>query len=109
VWEAGEGSKLIDTDASGLELRVLAHYMKDDNFTKEVLHGDIHTANQQMAGLENRPQAKTFIYALLYGAGDEKIGAVVGGSARDGARLRRRFLTKPTCLQTPLRRCSKER
>ena len=93
VWEAGEGSKLIDTDASGLELRVLAHYMKDDNFTKEVLHGDIHTANQQMAGLENRPQAKTFIYALLYGAGDEKIGAVGGGSARDGARLRKRFLT----------------
>ena len=93
VWEAGEGNKLIDTDASGLELRVLAHYMNDNDFTKEVLHGDIHTANQQMAGLENRPQAKTFIYALLYGAGDEKIGAVVGGSARDGASLRQRFLS----------------
>lgn len=93
VWEAGSGNKLIDTDASGLELRVLAHYMNDDGFSKEVLHGDIHSVNQQMAGLETRPQAKTFIYALLYGAGDEKIGSVVGGSARDGAALRRRFLS----------------
>jgi len=93
VWEAGGGNKLIDTDAAGLELRVLAHYMNDDKFTKEVLHGDIHTANQQMAGLETRPQAKTFIYALLYGAGDAKIGSVVGGSAKDGAELRRRFLS----------------
>ena len=93
VWEAGEGNKLIDTDAAGLELRVLAHYMNDADFTKEVLHGDIHTANQQMAGLDDRPQAKTFIYALLYGAGDEKIGSVVGGSARDGATLRKRFMS----------------
>ena len=93
VWEAGEGNKLIDTDASGLELRVLAHYMNDDKFTQEVLHGDIHTSNQKMAGLETRPQAKTFIYALLYGAGDAKIGSVVGGTARDGAELRHRFLS----------------
>ena len=93
VWEASPDKKLIDTDAAGLELRVLAHYMNDDGFTKEVLHGDIHTANQEMAGLETRPQAKTFIYALLYGAGDAKIGSVVGGTARDGAELRRRFLS----------------
>jgi DNA polymerase-1 len=45
-----------------------------------------------MAGLETRDQAKTFIYALLYGAGAAKIGTVVGGSASDGKRLRDRFL-----------------
>ena len=93
VWEASEGNCLMDTDASGLELRVLAHYMDDELFTKEVLEGDVHTANQEMAGLENRDQAKTFIYALLYGAGDAKIGTVVGGTTRDGAELRRRFLS----------------
>tara|TARA_R110002020_G_scaffold336482_1_gene551889 strand:- start:17751 stop:19397 length:1647 start_codon:yes stop_codon:yes gene_type:complete len=93
VWEASLGKKLIDTDAAGLELRVLAHYMKDDKFTKEVLHGDIHTANQKMAGLSTRAQAKTFIYALLYGAGDAKIGSVVGGTSKDGAVLRSRFLS----------------
>ena len=92
LFEAPEGRKLIDTDAAGLELRVLAHYMNDERFTREVLEGDVHTANQQMAGLETRDQAKTFIYALLYGAGDSKIGAVVNGSAKDGAQLRARFM-----------------
>ena len=92
LWEAGRGNVLIDTDAAGLELRVLAHYMNDPKFTKEVLEGDVHTANQQMAGLETRAQAKTFIYALLYGAGDAKIGSVVNGSAKDGAELRERFM-----------------
>jgi len=92
LWEAGRGNVLIDTDAAGLELRVLAHYMNDPKFTKEVLEGDVHTANQQMAGLETRAQAKTFIYALLYGAGDAKIGSVINGSAKDGAELRERFM-----------------
>jgi DNA polymerase I-like protein with 3'-5' exonuclease and polymerase domains len=93
LFKAGEGYKLIDTDASGLELRVLAHYMNDEKFTKEVLEGDVHSANQRMAGLDTRDQAKTFIYALLYGAGDAKIGAVVNGSARDGAKLRASFMS----------------
>ena len=92
LFTAGQGNKLLDTDAAGLELRVLAHYMDDDKFTKEVLEGDVHTANQNMAGLDNRDQANTFIYALLYGAGDAKIGAVVNGSAKDGAELRARFM-----------------
>jgi len=92
VWGAEPGKILLDTDAAGLELRVLAHYMDDERFTREILEGDVHTANQQMAGLETRDQAKTFIYALLYGAGDAKIGAVVNGSASDGAQLRARFM-----------------
>lgn len=93
LFKAATGNKLLDTDAAGLELRVLAHYMNDDKFTKEVLEGDVHTANQRMAGLDTRDQAKTFIYALLYGAGDAKIGAVVNGSAKDGAELRSRFMS----------------
>jgi DNA polymerase I len=92
LWKAEMGNKLIDADAQGLELRVLAHYVNDPAYTAEILDGDIHTANQKMAGLETRDQAKTFIYALLYGAGAAKIGTVVGGSASDGKRLRDRFL-----------------
>ena len=93
LFKADNGKKLIDTDAAGLELRVLAHYMNDEKFTREVLEGDVHSANQKMAGIRNRDQAKTFIYALLYGAGDAKIGAVVNGSAKDGAELRSRFMS----------------
>ena len=84
--------KLVGTDASGLELRVLASYMKDQTFIEEVVNGDVHTANMKMAGLEDRSQAKTFIYALMYGAGPAKIGSVVGGSAKEGQELTNRFL-----------------
>ena len=83
---------LMGTDASGLELRCLAHYMEDPKFTREVLTGDVHTANQKMAGLETRDQAKTFIYAFLYGAGPAKIGTVVGAGAKRGQQLITNFL-----------------
>ena len=83
---------LMGTDASSLELRCLAHYMNDPKFTREVLTGDVHTANQKMAGLETRDQAKTFIYAFLYGAGPAKIGSVVGAGAKQGNILIQRFL-----------------
>jgi DNA polymerase I-like protein with 3'-5' exonuclease and polymerase domains len=71
---------------------MLAHYMNDKEFTNEVLTGDIHTANQKFAGLKSRTQAKTFIYAFIYGAGDAKLGTVVGGGRRDGQQLKQRFL-----------------
>ena len=93
LWHCKDGNKLIDTDANSLELRVLAHYMDDEAFAKEVVEGDIHTENQHRAGLPTRDAAKTFIYALLYGAGDAKLGTVVGGTEADGRRLRESFLS----------------
>jgi DNA polymerase-1 len=90
---------LIGTDASGLELRCLAHYMKDKEYIHEVVNGDVHTANMKMAGLTNRDQAKTFIYAFLYGAGPAKIGKVVGGGAAQGRELIERFLSNMPALK----------
>ena len=92
LWTVKKGYKLVGIDASGLELRMLAHYMKDDAYTTEVVSGDIHTANQKAAGIETRNQAKTFIYAFLYGAGSAKIGSIVGGSSKEGQALITRFL-----------------
>ena len=99
-WTVPVGKKLVGFDASGLELRMLAHYMDDKEFTNVLLTEDIHTRNQLAAGLETRPQAKTFIYAFLYGAGDAKIGTIVGGSAKDGADLKRRFLSNTPALES---------
>ena len=99
-WTVPKGKKLVGFDASGLELRMLAHYMDDKEFTNVLLTEDIHTRNQLAAGLETRPQAKTFIYAFLYGAGDAKIGTIVGGSAKDGADLKRRFLSNTPSLES---------
>ena len=90
-WVVPQGYKLVGIDASGLELRMLAHYMEDEDYTNEIINGDVHTANQRLAGLESRTQAKTFIYALLYGAGDPKLGTVAGGGREVGARLRKSF------------------
>lgn len=99
-WTVPKGYKLVGIDAAGLELRMLAHYMNDEEYTHEVTHGDVHTANQKAAGLSTRDNAKTFIYAFLYGAGDAKIGSVVGGSKRDGAKLKEKFLTNTPSLRT---------
>ena len=92
LWIVEKGCKLVGIDASGLELRMLAHYMNDNEYTNEVVSGDIHTANQKAAGLETRSQAKTFIYAFLYGAGAAKIGSVVGGTSKEGQKLIINFL-----------------
>lgn len=91
-FTVAEGNSLVGVDASGLELRMLAHYMQDDTYTDLILNGDIHSYNQELAGLPERNDAKTFIYALLYGAGDAKLGSIIDGGARDGARLRGRFM-----------------
>jgi len=91
-WTVPEGYKLVGIDASGLELRVLAHYMKNEEYINEIVNGDIHTTNQNLAGLGSRSQAKTFIYALIYGAGDAKIGSVVVGNSKAGAALRSSFI-----------------
>lgn len=97
-WVVPEGYKLVGVDASGLELRMLAHYMGDQEYTNEILNGDIHSANQSAAGLASRDQAKTFIYAFLYGAGDAKIGSIVGGSSTVGKRLKNKFLENTPAL-----------
>ena len=94
-----KGYKLVGCDAASLELRMLAHYMKDEQYAREIVEGDIHTKNQTAAGLETRAQAKTFIYALLYGAGPAKIGKIVGGSAAHGQKLIDTFLRNTPSLK----------
>jgi len=91
---------LVGMDAKGLELRMLANYMKDERYIHEVLEGDPHTYNQELAGLPTRTAAKTFIYAFIYGAGDQKIGSIVGGSTREGRNLRQKFLAGLPKLDT---------
>jgi hypothetical protein len=99
LWIVNKGYKLVGVDASGLELRMLAHYMNDERYTNEVVNGDIHTANQVAAGLESRDKAKTFIYAFIYGAGSAKIGSIIGGSQRDGERVKEKFLRATPSLR----------
>ena len=91
LFTVQDGYVLLGSDLSGLELRCLAYYLDDKEYTRELLEGDIHTVNQQAAGLDSRDQAKRFIYAYLYGAGAAKIGEVVEGGAKEGNMLLKRF------------------
>ena len=106
-WIVPEHHKLVGCDASGLELRMLAHYMRDEKYTNEILSGDIHTANMKAAGLTDRNQAKTFIYAFLYGAGPAKIGQIVGGGYKEGQKLTDSFLRNTPALARLRERVSK--
>lgn len=95
LFHVPSGWKAVGADYSGLELRCLAHYMHHFDggaYAREVVEGDVHTANQKAAGLPTRNNAKTFIYAFLYGAGDEKIGKIIGKGRNEGRELRERFL-----------------
>lgn len=98
-WTVDKGNKLVGCDLSGIELRCLAHYMQDDEWTKELLEGDIHTKNQLAAGLEERSQAKTMIYATLYGAGTAKIGSIVGGGRDRGKKIMDNFYKNTPALK----------
>ncbi len=96
LFSAREGFVLVGADASGLQLRCLGHYLAridGGKYAKIVSEGDPHSVNQAAAGLETRALAKEFIYAWLFGAGDAKIGSIVGGDAEAGAALKARFLS----------------
>lgn len=102
LFTAPDGYCLVGADASGLELRCLAHYMgrfDGGAYAKELLEGDIHTTNQNAAGLPSRDDAKRFIYGFLYGAGDAKIGSIIGKGAKEGRKLKNKFLRKTPALK----------
>lgn len=102
LWNSGEWVQA-GIDACGLELRCLAHFMfpyDSGKYAHTILTGDIHSMNQQAAGLPERNQAKTFIYAFLYGAGDGKIGKIIHGDALDGKRIKRKFLKATPAIKS---------
>ena len=92
-----EGFTLVGCDASGLEMRCLAHYLAlydDGAYVKACTEGnsedgtDAHTMNAKAIG-RSRNEAKTFFYGMIYGAGDALLGQ---GDPKLGKRLRNRLL-----------------
>jgi DNA polymerase-1 len=85
IWVPRDGWVMVDCDAEGLELRVLAHYLSrydGGRLTRQLLEGDkkqgtdAHSMNQKATDLFSRDGAKTLIYGAMYGAGDEKAGFI---------------------------------
>lgn len=95
------GNVLCGFDASSLELRCAAHYLAPydgGQYAETVSVGDPHTENQKAAGLATRDQSKLFYYALIYGAGFQKLGSIVDANASDtkqvaiGKSLKNKFI-----------------
>ena len=101
LFTVPSGKKLVGIDISGLEVRMLAHFMsKYDNgeYTKVVLDGDIHTETQKLAGLESRDVAKRYYYCFLYGGGVKRIAEVIGKKVSEASKIKKRFLNNLPAL-----------
>lgn len=101
---ASPGKVLVNADAEGLELRMLAHYVNNPEFTTSVVSGDkkkgtdAHTRNRDAVGYpqtpEGREAVKGLLYAVMYGALDPKLGvmysmATTGHGPRNKAEARK--------------------
>lgn len=112
---------LVGADLSGIQLRAFAHYANNQEYINQILSGDIHSWNREILVKlckefcdqtcidENeigfltkndggrRNDAKTFIYAYLFGAGNKKVGTILGFPAeyqnKGGKFIRDGFVT----------------
>lgn len=98
IFKAKPGYKMVGIDSKSNQLRMLCHYMQDEGYTDAVINGKkedgtgIHQVNQRIIGVPTVRQAKNFIYGLLFGAQDQKLGSIINGSAAEGAMLRSKFM-----------------
>jgi len=102
LFRGGKNRLLVGCDADGLELRALAGYLKrfdGGKYAEAAVNGtknsgtDIHSINRDALGIDSRDTAKTFFYAFIYGAGDAKLGSILGGGAQKGKKAREKFLS----------------
>jgi DNA polymerase I-like protein with 3'-5' exonuclease and polymerase domains len=95
LFTATPGWRLVGGDAKGLELRMLAHWLAEYDggaYADVVVNGDVHAFNMKAAGLSSREQAKRYIYADLYGAGNAKKAAVLGCPVAEAKKISARLM-----------------
>ena len=94
------GLTMVGADLSGIELRMLAHYLArydEGRYAKLLLEDDVHQVNADAIGISRR-QVKTVTYAFLYGAGDVKIGLSIdpqlkiADAKRKGKQIREKYV-----------------
>ena len=76
LFKASPKKIMVGADLSGIELRMLAHYLgryDGGRYADILLNDDIHQVNADKIGITRR-QVKTVTYAFLYGAGNIKLG-----------------------------------
>ena len=98
LFGPGDSRVQVGADASGLELRCLAHYLApfdNGSFAETVVNGDIHTELASIYGTD-RKSGKGVTYCLIYGGGDNKLGTTAGASktqaSKKGKEIRGRIM-----------------
>lgn len=95
-----EGKVLVGCDADGIQLRLFAHFTNDEKLIASIVSGnkeektDIHSLNKEILGTicNSREAAKTYIYALLLGAGKDKQANILGCTAHEAIEGLKRIL-----------------
>lgn len=87
-----QGTSIVGADSAGCQVRALCHYLNNEEFTKEVIHGDIHQRNADVLNV-SRNASKPFFFAYLFGAGAGKLGNILTGKtdAKLGAQMKEKF------------------
>jgi DNA polymerase-1 len=93
---------LVGTDAEGIQLRILTHYMKSEEWRDAIVSGskelktDIHNLNMNALGpvCKDRDTAKTFIYAWILGASVSKLAEIFSCSVPSASSANDSFLSK---------------
>jgi len=94
------GCWLVGTDAESIQLRVLCHYLKSEEYRDAIVNGDktkgtdIHSVNMRSLGISgiSRDTAKTFIYAWLLGASNGKVASILKCTTTLAGRAVQQFL-----------------
>ncbi len=109
LFHVPEGWVLLGADQKGIELRCLGHFMAefdDGEYGRLVVEADPHDLHQSAMELDSRDLAKTFIYAMIYGAQDFKLGVTIDPTLTTkpkaakalGMEMRRRIMTRIPAL-----------
>ena len=104
LWRAPKNRLLVGVDAEGIQLRIFAHYINDQEFTDALVRGrkedrtDPHSLNQRILGsiCKTRAAAKRFIYALLLGGGLGKLAQILNCSTGEAEEALNRLLERYT-------------
>ena len=102
LFEARPGKGLVGWDASALEARIEAHFCKphDPDYASELCDGDVHKRNLMlMPSLGTRDNAKTFKYAITYGAQVPRLAKQFGWSNAKAEEVFNSFWEKNTALR----------
>ena len=115
LFTATPNKVLVSADLSGIELRMLAHYLArydKGRYARILTTGDIHATNAERIGITRR-QVKTVTYAFLYGAGNVKLGHSYDKllseteAAKKGANIRKAYIAAIPGLAELLEACQK--